>query len=157
MTKDPYLFDEFADMIAEFNDAGVEYLIVGGHALSAHGVVRATLDIDILVRPSVENAERVMRALQVWGAPVDSHGVSVIDFVKPGTVYQIGLPPRRIDILTAIDGVSFDEASAQELVVTLGTLQFPVIGRGALIKNKRASGRLKDLADLAALGEGSES
>ncbi len=105
MADEPQLFEDFRDMLAELAAAGA-------------GVVRATLDIDIFVRPSEENASRVVRALRAWGAPLESHGVSATDFGKPGTVYQLGLPPRRIDILTAIDGVSFDEASAAHLKKT---------------------------------------
>lgn len=139
-------------MFAALGAAGVEYMIVGGHAVAAHGVVRGTLDIDFFVRPTSDNAQRLMTALRAWGAPVQAHGVSAEDFAKPGTVYQIGLPPRRIDILTAIDGVSFDEALEDHIVATAGVTTFPVIGRRALIKNKRASGRHKDLGDIEALG-----
>jgi len=152
MLEEPKLFDDFRDMLAEFAAAGVEHLVVGGHAVAAHGVVRATLDIDIFVRPSAENAECVIKALRAWGAPLQNHGVNASDFAKPGTVYQLGLPPRRIDILTAIDGVSFDEASHEKIFVASGNLEFPVIGRRALIANKRASGRHKDLGDVEALG-----
>lgn len=153
MMDEPELFDDFRDMLAELAAAGVEHLVVGGHAVAAHGVVRATLDINIFVRPSDENAKRVVAALRAWGAPLENHGVSTADFEKAGTVYQLGLPPRRIDILTAIDGVSFDEASQDMIAVTSGSLEFPVIGRQALIANKRASGRHKDLGDVEALGD----
>ena len=145
-------FDEFRDMVLELTAAQVEYLVVGGHAVAAHGVVRATLDMDIFVRSSPENASRVMQALRAWGAPVETHGISEADFSTPGTVYQIGLPPRRIDLLTKIDGVTFDGACEGKLVVQLGDAEFPVIGREALIRNKLASGRHKDLGDVEALG-----
>lgn len=138
-------------MLAALSAAGAEYLIVGGHAVAAHGVIRGTLDIDVFVRPDPKNAERVMQALRAWGAPVQTHGVSAADFSAPGTVYQIGLPPRRIDILTAIDGVSFEEALEGHIVVSIEGSSFPVIGREALLKNKRASGRHKDLGDVEAL------
>ncbi len=153
MVAEPELFDDFRDMLLELAAAGVEHLVVGGHAVAAHGVVRGTLDIDIFVRPSDENAKRVVTALRAWGAPLENHGVTAADFAKPGTVYQLGLPPRRIDILTAIDGVSLDEASEDTVTVSSGSLEFPVIGRRALIANKRASGRHKDLGDVEALGE----
>lgn len=152
MSGQEVFFDEFRDMVLELTAAGVEYLIVGGHAVAAHGVVRATLDIDIFVRSNPENASRVMQALRAWGAPVETHGISEADFSNPGTVYQLGLPPRRIDLLTKIDGVTFDEACEGKLVVRLGDVEFPVIGREALIRNKLASGRHKDLGDVEALG-----
>lgn len=153
MVAEPELFDDFRDMLLALSVAGVEHVVVGGYAVAAHGVVRGTLDIDIFVRPSVENSKRVVTALRAWGAPLENHGVSAADFEKPGTVYQLGLPPRRIDILTAIDGVSFEEASEETITVSSGSLEFPVIGRRALIANKRASGRHKDLGDVEALGE----
>lgn len=152
MSGPDVLFDEFRDMLLELKAAEVEFLIVGGHAVAAHGVVRATLDMDIFVRPSPENASRVMQGLRAWGAPVETHGVSEADFSTPGMVYQIGLPPRRIDLLTKIAGVTFDEACEGKLIVQLGDVEFPVIGREALIRNKLASGRHKDLGDVEALG-----
>ena len=151
MSEQDLFFDEFRDMVRELTVAEVEYLVVGGHAVAAHGLVRAPLHIDIFVRSSPENAGRVMRALRAWGAPVETHGISEADFSNPGTVYQIGLPPRRIDLLTKIDGVTFDEACVGKLIVQLGDIEFPVIGREALIRNKLASGRHKDLGDVEAL------
>ncbi len=151
MADQPKLYDDFADMLAALSTAQAEYLVVGGHAVAAHGVVRGTLDIDIFVRPSEENAQRVVSALRAWGAPIASHGVSAADFAKPDTVYQLGLPPRRIDILTSIDGVSFDEACEEQIEASVSGIVFPVIGRRALLANKRASGRHKDLGDVDAL------
>lgn len=110
MGKVPELNEDFADMLHCLGEAGVEFVIVGAHALAAHGIARATGDIDIFVKPSAENAERVLAALTAFGAPLDSHGIAPADFARPGLVYQIGLPPRRIDLLTEISGVSFDEA-----------------------------------------------
>lgn len=143
-------------MLAELAAAGAEHVVVGGHAVAAHGLVRATLDIDIFVRPSEANAARVVEALRAWGAPLANHGVSAADFSRPGCVYQLGLPPRRIDILTSIDGVSFDDAVRETVTVVSGSLEFPVIGRRALIANKRASGRHKDLSDVEALERSGE-
>ena len=85
--------------------ASVEFVLVGAHALAAHGIARATGDIDIFVRPSPDNAVRVVQALVDFGAPIAAHNIGTHDFTVPGTVYQIGLPPRRIDLLTEISGV----------------------------------------------------
>jgi hypothetical protein len=102
-------------------------------------------------RPSIENAESVFAALEQFGAPVVSHGVTAADFSRPGTVYQIGLPPRRIDILTEISGVSFDEAWASRVEAEVEGRTLHVIGREAFLRNKVAAGRPKDLADAARL------
>jgi hypothetical protein len=103
------------------------------------------------VRPSSDNAARVYAALVDFGAPVASHGLAAIDFAQPDLVYQLGLPPRRIDILTAISGVTFDEAWATRLELDVGGVRASFLGRDALIRNKRATARAKDLADLALL------
>src|ERR1051326_4494438 len=95
---------DFRDLLAEFNAQGVEYLIVGAYALAAHGHVRATKDLDVWVRPDAENAKRVLRALKEFGAPL--HDLTDADLANPGTVFQIGVPPLRIDVITMIDGVS---------------------------------------------------
>jgi predicted nucleotidyltransferase len=142
---------DFLDVLRTLNDAGAEFLLVGAHAMAVHGFPRATGDLDLLVRPTEENAERVLAGLRAFGAPVDAHGVTASDLATPGTVYQIGVPPRRIDILTRISGVSFDEASRDRLVVEMDGLAIPVVGRAALIRNKRAAGRDKDVADLKLL------
>lgn len=138
-------------MLACLGDARVEFVIVGAHALAAHGLPRATGDIDIFVRPSRENAERLMRALAAFGAPTAAHGIGAADFASPGQVYQLGLPPRRIDLLTAIDGVTFEEAARTRIEARVDDLLLPFLGREALITNKRAAGRPKDLVDVEAL------
>jgi hypothetical protein len=145
--RSPELNDDFRDMLECLIDAEVEFVIVGAHALSVHGHPRATGDIDILVRPSAENAGRVMRALGAFGAPTKAHGVSEQDFTRRGSVYQIGLPPRRIDLLTEISGVDFNRARASQIVVRVSGLELPFLGREALIANKRAAARPKDLVD----------
>ena len=118
-----------------------------------HGVPRATQDLDVWVDPSPENAARVWRALTTFGAPLDDLGIRVEDLSTPGTVVQVGLPPRRVDVLTEISGVESFAAAWRERVERLvGNHHIPFIGREALIANKRASGRLKDLADVEALG-----
>jgi hypothetical protein len=129
------------------------FLIVGAHALAVHGYLRATGDLDIWVRPDPANAERVWKALCRFGAPVQAMGLTVADLAQPGIVYQIGLPPRRIDILTEISGVDFEEAWPHRVTETVGQLAVPFLGRQALIRNKKASGRAKDLADVETLEE----
>src|SRR5215475_9924492 len=96
---------DFRDLLAEFNAHGVEYLVVGAHALAAHGHVRATKDLDVWVRPASDNAERVLSALRAFGAPL--HDLTQADLAAPGLVFQIGVAPLRIDIMTSIDGVEF--------------------------------------------------
>jgi hypothetical protein len=134
-------------MLRGFAAHEVEFLLVGAYAVAVHGYPRATGDIDLYVRPSVENAVRVIAALTEFGAPLQ--GVSATDFQVPGIIYQVGVAPGRIDILTAIDGVSWDEAWSGHRVQDVAGLRVPVIGLEALLKNKKASGRPKDLADLA--------
>lgn len=141
-------------MLVALDAAAVEFLVVGAHALAAHGIVRATGDIDLFVRASPENAPRVLRALVSFGAPVDAHHVTVADFEQPDRVYQIGLPPRRIDLLTSISGVSFDEAWSSRVGAQIGGVAVHVLGRDAMIRNKRAAGRPKDLLDVELLQRG---
>jgi|SoiMethySBSTD1v2_1073268.scaffolds.fasta_scaffold1334000_1 hypothetical protein len=145
--------EDFVDMVRCLGAEGCEFLVVGAYAVAAHGAPRATGDIDLLVRPSPDNAARVYRALLRFGAPVEQHGVTAHDFEIAGMVYQIGLPPRRIDLLTEISGVSFEEAARETIVGSLGGVQVPCIGLDALIRNKRSAGRTKDLADAEVLEE----
>jgi hypothetical protein len=145
--------EDFVDLVQSLREEGCEFVIVGAHALAAHGVPRATGDLDVLVRPEAANAERVFRALVRFGAPVAAHGIGAKDFATPGEVYQMGLPPRRIDLLTEISGVTFDEAVEDTIEGHLGSERVRCIGLDALIRNKVASGRPKDLADVAALEE----
>ncbi len=119
--------------------------------MAAHGVPHATGDLDVLVRPTEVNARRVVAALTVFGVPLKAHGVATSDFCRAGTVYQIGLPPRRIDILTEISGVGFDAVWADRVYVTVDGLSLPFIERGALLMNKRAAARDKDLIDVRLL------
>jgi hypothetical protein len=142
---------DFLDVLGALVDCAVDFVVVGAHALAVHGIPRATGDIDIFVRPSMANARRVISALQDFGAPVEAHGVSETDFATRGYVYQIGLPPRRIDILTEVSGLSFDEVWRTKVPMRVGDIDVFFIGREAMIKNKRASGRTKDLADVEAL------
>lgn len=152
----PTLNDDFLDVLAALAEAGVEFLVVGAHALAAHGIVRATGDLDVWVRASPENAVRVVVALKIFGAPLAQHAVTAEDFTRLGTVYQMGLPPRRIDVLTEISGVSFDEAWAARREIVVSEITVGFLGRTDLIKNKRAAGRDKDLADVKRLEESEE-
>ena len=136
-------------LLREFNAKNVEYLIVGAHALAAHGHVRATKDLDIWIHANKGNAERVLAALTEFGAPL--HGLTTEDLVQPGTIFQIGVPPLRVDILTAIDGVQFPEAWPDRFEAKLGGEPTFVISAHHLVKNKQAAGRLQDLADIERL------
>jgi hypothetical protein len=139
--------EDFVDIVAALVAEKAEFLIVGAYALAAHGFPRMTGDIDIFVRPTTANAKSVYRALLAFGAPVAAHGIAVQDFAAEGNVYQMGLPPRRIDIMTSVSGVSFDEANAEAIEGELGDVTVRFIGKAALARNKRAAGRPKDLVD----------
>lgn len=145
--------DDFVDLLHGLLDAGARFLVVGAHALAIHGIPRATQDLDVLIEPTDENADRVWTALTAFGAPAQALGVTRADFVRRGTVVQLGLPPRRIDLLTDISGVSFAEAWADRVEHDVRDRRVPFLGRSTMIANKRATGRRKDLADLEALGE----
>jgi hypothetical protein len=142
---------DFSDLLATFNAHAVEYLVVGAHALAAHGHVRATKDLDVWVRPSAANAPRVLRALAAFGAPLQD--LSEQDLMTPGLIFQIGVPPVRIDVITAIDGVDFSAAWNDRVEAKLGGTPVPVLSRHHLIVNKKATGRLQDLADVERLEE----
>lgn len=147
------LSSDFVAMLRALSDAQVEFMLVGAHALAAHGVVRYSQDIDLWVRPTPANAARVYAALAAFGAPLAAHDVTPEDFERPGTVYQIGVKPFRIDILTQLSGLTFDEAWPERVQFELGGVPLWVPSVRHLIQNKRASGRLKDLADVEALEE----
>lgn len=144
--------DDFRDFLGALVDAGVRFLVVGAHAMAAHGVPRATGDMDVLVEPAAENAARVWRALGTFGAPLHSLTVSESDFAKPDVVVQLGLPPYRIDVLTSISGVTFDEAWSDRLDGEMQGVPVAFLGRESFIRNKRATGRRKDLLDIELLG-----
>ena len=137
---------DFRDLLAAFNAKHVDYLVVGGHALAAHGLVRATKDLDVWVRPTPWNAPRVITALASFGAPL--HDLSENDLVSAGTIFQIGVPPIRIDIITAIDGVTFDDAWPSRIEAGFGDQTVPVLSWADLIRNKRTAGRPQDLLDV---------
>jgi hypothetical protein len=138
---------DFAEMLAAFSAAGVEFLVVGAYALAAHGLPRATGDIDLWVRPTPDNAARVLGCLQSFGAPL--FGLNLEDLLRSDTVFQIGVAPSRIDILTGITGVTFDDAWRNRVEISIDGDQVPVIGIDDLMRNKAATGRAKDAVDLA--------
>ena len=142
---------DFAEILSELFAAGAEFLIVGAHALAAHGIPRATGDLDIWVRPTPENADRVLQALQRFGAPL--FDLTREDLTRADTVFQIGIPPSRVDILSGISGVDFDAAWARRMTITIDDQTLAVLSREDFIANKRAAGRPKDLLDLALLDE----
>ena len=143
--------DDFRDLLVYLADAGADFIVVGGHAVARHGHVRATKDIDVLVRPDGDNATRVMQALASFGAPLRALGVEVADLSRPGQVVQLGVPPLRIDVITSISGLTFDEAVVDPDTLDVDGRSVRVIGLDALLRNKRASGRPQDLADVDAL------
>ena len=141
---------DFEELFACLNARNVRAVIVGGYAFAFHAKPRFTKDIDIFVDPTPENAERLIRALEDFG--FGDVGLTVADFATPGAIVQLGVPPNRVDLLTAIDGVSFDEAWASRVGGQYGAQPAHYLGIEELRRNKRASGRLQDLADLEELG-----
>jgi len=139
------LNQDYKDMLSLLLENGVDFLPVGAYALAAHGFPRATADIDIFVRPSKENAKHVFKTLSEFGAPLKN--ISISDFESPGIILQIGVEPRRIDMITEIDGLTFDEAAKGKDIVDIEGLSIPVISKRTLIINKRATGRDKDRLD----------
>jgi hypothetical protein len=140
---------DFLDMLSALSDAGADFLIVGAHAVAVHARPRATGDLDIWVRPTPENAGRVMDALEAFGAPLDE--LTTEDLASGDLVFQIGVAPNRIDILTGIGSLAFEEAWTNRVEVSLWGQTVPVIGRDELIRAKRDAGRPRDLADLSEL------
>jgi len=139
------LNSDYKDMLQVLLDNGVKFLLVGAYAMGVHGYPRATGDIDIWVEPSAQNSERVYRSMAAFGAPL--HEIDETTFAKPGIVFQIGVAPRRIDIITTISGVGFDDAYQQRQIVEMEGLSITILSLGNLIKNKRATGRDKDRLD----------
>lgn len=142
---------DFRDLLELFNKNRVEYIIVGAYALAFHGVPRFTGDIDILVNPSQENADRVITSLDEFG--FGSLGLSSEDFCQKEQVIQLGVPPVRIDLLTSITGVSWEHAYSGKESGFYGDIPVRFLGKQQYIQNKRSTARLKDLADLESLGE----
>ena len=146
--------DDWTDVLGALSASGARFLVVGAHAMAVHGVPRGTQDLDIWIDPEDENAERVWRGLAAFGAPLEALGVTREDLRRPDTIVQLGLPPNRIDLLTGISGIpDFQTAWAERVEHAFGGRLVPFIGRASLVRNKRESGRRKDLVDLEALGE----
>ncbi|MGA2974986.1 MAG: hypothetical protein ABSF77_06725 [Spirochaetia bacterium] len=142
---------DFKEFLALLNDHAVEYIVVGAFALAFHGAPRFTGDIDLYVRPAPENAEKTIRALAAFGFV--SSELSAEDFVQLDRVVQIGVPPVRLDLLTSLTGITWEEADAGKMSGSYGGVPVFFLGRAQYVKNKKATGRKKDLADLEAIGE----
>ena len=143
---------DWKDLFAALCDAGADFLLVGGHAVMFHSVPRYTKDLDVWVRPTPDNAARVHRALLAFGAPMSD--LAVEDLAVPDTIFQIGVAPNRIDVITAVDGVGFKDAWARRIETTYGGVPIAVMSREDLITNKKASGRPQDLLDVEMLEKG---
>jgi hypothetical protein len=135
----------FSDLLSEFNAARVRYLVVGAHVLSYYGRPRTTGDLDLWVESTPENAERVFLALQKFGAPLG--GISPRDFAAPGTVFQIGVAPSRIDVLTSLTALDFSSAWKNRRRAKYGKLPIALLSERDFVRNKRSVGRPRDLAD----------
>lgn len=142
---------DFRDLLAAFGARDVRFLIVGAYAVTFHARPRFTKDLDVWVEPSEANAPRVVQALAEFGAPLQVHGVTAADFVRPGVVYQMGLPPNRIDILTAVDGLDFAACWPRRVVSAYADVAVHYLAKSDLILNKRHVARPQDLEDVKAL------
>lgn len=142
---DQMLNEDYKEMLQGLLDQKVEFIVVGAYALAAHGFPRATGDIDIWVKPDKNNSKKVYEALARFGAPINE--IREDEFSQPGLIFQIGVVPRRIDIITEIDAVGFEEADSDKIFVDIDGLKVPVLSVDKLIKNKMATGREKDLLD----------
>jgi predicted nucleotidyltransferase len=140
---------DYRDMLQILSDEQVKFLLIGAYALAAHGYPRSTMDIDIWVMPSPGNAEATLRALRRFGAPVGD--LTRQDLQTDGTIFQIGVAPRRIDIITTADGIQFEETFKQSISIDIDGLKVQIPSLDDMIKNKKASGRTKDLADVEEL------
>jgi hypothetical protein len=147
------VIDDFRDVLTELKKSGAQFVVVGAHARSVYGVPRATVVLDIWIRADAENAGRIYAALAAFGAPLEALGVSRTDFQTPDVVTQFGLPPFRIDVMTSVSALRFDDAWPGRLEGEIEGVRVPILDRDSFIRNKRASGRKKDLADLELLGE----
>lgn len=135
----------FKDLLQSLNEAGVEYLVVGAYALAYHGAPRNTKDLDVYVRPTTQNAKNIVDALNRFG--FESLSAEARDLERENTVIQLGHPSYRIDLISGISGVSFEQAWSNRCSATLDGIPVAFIGRAELLKNKYASGRHQDLAD----------
>jgi hypothetical protein len=140
---------DYRDILLSLDVEKAEYILVGAYALAAHGYPRATMDIDIWVKPSSENSEAVLKALKRFGAPINT--LPKKDLLRNDTIFQIGVAPRRIDIITGASGLLFEEAQKNAVTVKIDGLEILVLSLQDLINNKLASGRPKDLLDVEML------
>jgi len=139
------LNEDYRDILLTFNAEQVDFILVGAYALAAYGYPRATMDIDLWVMPSSENARAVIRALTRFGTPL--HGLSAEDLRRKDTVFQIGVAPRRIDIITGATGLDYDLASRNAMKITIEGIDLKVLSLDDLITNKESTGRAKDQID----------
>ncbi|MGB8425547.1 MAG: nucleotidyltransferase [Desulfobacterales bacterium] len=149
------LNEDYKEMLQLLSEEQVDFIIVGAYALGAHGYPRATGDIDIWVKPSHINSRKLYKALARFGAPLEQ--IEIDDFSMEGIIFQIGVIPRRIDLITKIDGVTYEEADEDKITLEVEGLQLPVISLIKLIKNKMATGREKDELDIKTLKKLSKS
>ena len=143
------LNEDYRDILHALSDEKVRFILVGAYALAAHGYPRATMDIDIWVMPSPANAEATLRALRRFGAPL--HNLTKEDLQIDGTIFQIGVAPRRIDIITAASGLKFEETFQNSISMIIEGIEVHIPSIDDLIHNKKSSGRTKDLADVELL------
>src|SRR5574340_1576720 len=132
------LNEDYRDMLHALSDEKVKFLLVGAYAMAAHGYPRATMDIDIWVMPSPQNADAVLRALRRFGAPL--HDLTKEDLQKDGTIFQIGVAPRRIDIITAASGLQFEEVFQNSILINIEGIDVHIPSIDDLIRNKKATG-----------------
>src|SRR4030095_4121843 len=142
---------DFRDLLAAFSARDVRFLVVGGYAVTFHARPRFTKDLDVWIDPTPDNARRVYEALAAFGSPLAAHGVRVEDFATPGTVYQIGVPPNRIDVLTAAEGLQFTACWGRRVLAKFADVGIAYLSREDLILNKKQVGRPQDLAAVRAL------
>jgi len=145
------LNNDYRDILLALSNRKVKFLLIGAYAMAAHGYPRSTIDIDLWIMPDAENAVLVLQALEDFGAPIGD--LSVDDLQKEGIVFQIGVAPRRIDILTSIDGLKFEDAFVNSQTIEIDGIPIKILSLADLIKNKRSTGRTKDLADAELLEE----
>ena len=143
------LNEDYKDMLQALSDENVKFILIGAYAMAAHGYPRATMDIDIWIMPSPENVDAVFRALQRFGAPL--HNLTTKDLQIDGTIFQIGVAPRRIDIITGVSGLKFEETYQNALLINIEGIDVRIPAINDLISNKKATGRTKDMADVEAL------
>jgi len=143
------LNSDYRDILHALSERKVKFILVGAYAMAAHGYPRSTMDIDLWIRPEHDNAVLVLNALEDFGAPIGD--LSKDDLVKEGIIFQIGVAPRRIDILTSVDGVNFEDAFSHSEVADIDGIPVHIMSVPDLIINKRSTGRLKDLVDAETL------